>query len=114
MLIITRRVGETFYIGDAVTVTVVGVHGSQVRVGVNAPRNVVIDREEVRLRKQREMRRELNLALRSAEVSSNQAGIPPTVDRKVVVPSAGLRILGHPEVSCDAQEAPPPAVHSSV
>lgn len=56
MLIITRRIGETFYVGDAVTVTVLGLHGNEVRVGVNAPRDVVIDREEVRVRKHREAR----------------------------------------------------------
>lgn len=47
MLILTRRVGETLMIGDNVTVTVLGVKGNQVRVGVNAPKTVAVHREEV-------------------------------------------------------------------
>lgn len=47
MLILTRRVGETLMIGDEVTVTVLGVKGNQVRIGVNAPKNVSVHREEI-------------------------------------------------------------------
>lgn len=47
MLILTRRVGETVMIGDDVTVTVLGVKGNQVRVGVNAPKEVPVHREEI-------------------------------------------------------------------
>ena len=47
MLILTRRVGETLMIGDEITVTVLGVKGNQVRVGVNAPRDVAVHREEI-------------------------------------------------------------------
>ena len=47
MLILTRRVGETVMIGNDVTVTVLGVKGNQVRVGINAPKNVAVHREEI-------------------------------------------------------------------
>jgi carbon storage regulator len=47
MLILTRRVGETLMIGDNVTVTVLGVKGNQVRIGVNAPKDVSVHREEI-------------------------------------------------------------------
>ncbi|MCC7201032.1 MAG: carbon storage regulator CsrA, partial [Gammaproteobacteria bacterium] len=47
MLILTRRVGETVMIGDEVTVTVLGVKGNQVRIGVEAPKNVAVHREEI-------------------------------------------------------------------
>ena len=47
MLILTRRVGETLTVGDDVTVTVLGVKGNQVRIGVNAPRDVAVHREEI-------------------------------------------------------------------
>lgn len=47
MLILTRRVGETLMIGDEVTVTVLGVKGNQVRLGINAPKNVSVHREEI-------------------------------------------------------------------
>lgn len=56
MLILTRRVGETLMIGDDVTVTVLGVKGNQVRIGVNAPKDVSVHREEIyeRIRKEQQ------------------------------------------------------------
>ena len=47
MLILTRRIGETLMIGDDVTITVLGVKGNQVRLGVNAPKEVAVHREEI-------------------------------------------------------------------
>ena len=47
MLILTRKVGETLVIGDDVTMTVLGVKGNQVRIGINAPRDVSVHREEI-------------------------------------------------------------------
>lgn len=54
MLILTRRVGEAVMIGNEVTVTILGVKGNQVRVGVNAPRDVAVHREEIFERIKRE------------------------------------------------------------
>ncbi|BFM49460.1 carbon storage regulator CsrA [Marinomonas sp. THO17] len=54
MLILTRRVGETLMVGDEVSVTVLGVKGNQVRIGINAPKDVSVHREEIYNRIQKE------------------------------------------------------------
>lgn len=70
MLILTRRVGETLMIGDEVSVTVLGVKGNQVRLGVNAPKYIAVHREEIyqRIQHERQMQHYMNQQLEQNEV----------------------------------------------
>jgi carbon storage regulator len=56
MLLLTRRAGETIVIGDNIRVLVQTINGNQVRIGVEAPRNMAVDREEIRVRKDADKR----------------------------------------------------------
>lgn len=70
MLILTRRTGETLMIGDDVTVTILGVKGNQVRVGINAPKDVAVHREEIYERIKREQQGDDGSDEQSAEYAA--------------------------------------------
>jgi len=75
MLILTRRVGESVMIGNDVTTTVLAVKGNQVRIGISAPKNIAVHREEVfeRIKREQQQDSALAVSLPSAEKSSTPA-----------------------------------------
>jgi carbon storage regulator len=81
MLILTRRSGETVYIGDHVTITVLGIKGNQIRLGIQAPADVVVDREEIYHRKRRAAARDVPAA--GVAAAPNPAS-PPAASKDLV------------------------------
>ncbi len=69
MLILTRRAGETIMVGDEVTVTIIGIKANQVRIGVDAPRQIAVHREEIYHRIQDEKNQARELESEQAEIS---------------------------------------------
>ena len=78
MLILTRRVGETLMIGDEVSVTVLGVKGNQVRIGIQAPKDVAVHREEIYKRIQREKEQRGEAQHPGSDSTSNGSPSGPT------------------------------------
>jgi len=81
VLILTRRVGEAVMIGDEVTVTVLRVKGNQVRLGVNAPKTVSVQREEIFHRIKRENG--------DAQVTPSESGESDTIDIETAASTTG-------------------------
>jgi carbon storage regulator len=86
MLILTRRVGETIVIGDDVIVTVLGIKGNQVRIGINAPKDVTVHREEIYQRIQQEKNASSTTTTSSSpkpeEPEKTSASAAPVVKKK--------------------------------
>ena len=93
MLILTRRVGETIVIGDDVIVTVLGIKGNQVRIGINAPKDVSVHREEIYQRIQQEKNTTPVVAAKVEE----PAAAPAVSVKKKREPKAKVDVDGNKE-----------------
>lgn len=89
MLILTRRVGETIVIGDDIIVTVLGIKGNQVRIGINAPKDVTVHREEIYQRIQQEK----NTSLKQEEPTPGN-----TTATGTVTPTTTVRKKREPKI----------------
>ncbi len=99
MLILTRRIGEVLRVGDDINMVILTVHNTQVRIGINAPRNVVIDREEVAERKLRGLNQSVAPGLAN-DVAPNAAARNTSrnirVARRRLVPSSAAVPVASP------------------
>ena len=80
MLVLSRRIGESIVIGNEVVVRVIDVRGDQVRIGIDAPRDVQIHREEVFLELQRENESAATAAARTRDMVARRPAAPGTAD----------------------------------
>lgn len=85
MLILTRRVGETIVIGDDVVVTVLGIKGNQVRIGINAPKDVSVHREEIYQRIQQEKNVTPAAAPEAAPATATAPAVPVRKKRETKI-----------------------------
>ena len=91
MLILTRRAGEALRIGDDIEVTVMAVNGSQVRIGINAPRDIAVDREEIAERKRRDREGSRRRRREPRSTPPSKAIAATSVQDRAVSPTLGSR-----------------------
>ena len=83
MLILTRKKGEVVRIGDDVSVTVLGIKGGQVQLGIDAPRDIAVHREEIYLRVEAESQAALDTC--SHKEGASKAGVPIEIRKPVAI-----------------------------